>query len=484
MRARTIKRRSLGAGALAAALCVAGIVQSADDALAPHQLLALDLLRTLIETDTTHGSGDTTIAARAMEKALLAAGFAAEDVRVLEEVPKRGNLVARLRGRATGIKPILLLAHLDVVEAQREDWSVDPFHFLERDGYYWGRGTTDDKDEAAIHVANLIRLKREGFVPSRDIVVALTADEEAGDHNGVVWLLAKHRALIDAAFALNEGGGGVLKDGKRIANQVQASEKIYQTFELEVTDKGGHSSLPRTENAIYALAEALLRVRAHTFPVELNEVTRSFFERSAAAEEPEVGLAMRGVLRSPPERASVERLSQIPPYNARLRTTCVSTQLQAGHAENALPQRATATVNCRILPGGSIDAVEAELRRLIADPRVAIRRLPDPHAIPSPPSPLTQEVLGSIEKTTEELWPGVPVIPTMSTGATDGLFLRNAGIPVYGVSGVFEDVIDVRAHGKDERVLIRSFFEGQEFLYRLVKRLSGGDAQAAPQGAK
>jgi acetylornithine deacetylase/succinyl-diaminopimelate desuccinylase-like protein len=479
--ARTLTFPALAAGVVAAALAGAQTAGAAEAELAPHQQQARELLRMLIETDTTHSSGDTTAAARALEKELRAAGFAADDVRVLEEVPKRGNLVARLRGRAGGAKPILLLAHLDVVEAERKDWSVDPFRFLERDGYYWGRGTTDDKDEAAIHVANLIRMKREGFVPSRDIIVALTADEEAGDHNGVVWLLARHRPLIDAAFALNEGGGGVLKDGKPIANQVQASEKIYQTFELETTDKGGHSSLPRAENAIYALSDALLRVRGHTFPVQLNEVTRSFFERTAASEEPETARAMRGVLKSPPDPASVERLSRIPPYNARLRTTCVATQLTAGHAENALPQRATATVNCRILPDGSAAAVEAELRRVIDDPGVSIERLEDPHAIPSPPSPLTPEVLGSIEKTTAELWPGVPVIPTMSTGATDGLFLRNAGIPVYGVSGVFEDVVDVRAHGKDERVLIRSFFDAQEFMYRLVKRLCGGDA---PQGAK
>lgn len=477
-------RTSTLAALVATALGVAPLASGAETALAPHQVEARELLRTLIETDTTHSSGDTTAAARALEKKLLDAGFARDDVRVLEEVPKRGNLVVRLRGRAGGPKPILLLAHLDVVEAERKDWSVDPFRFLERDGYYWGRGTTDDKDEAAINVANLMRLKREGFVPSRDIIVALTADEEAGDHNGVVWLLAKHRPLIDAAFALNEGGGGVLKDGKRVANQVQASEKIYQTFELEVTDKGGHSSLPRSENAIYALAEALLRVRGHTFPVQLNEVTRSFFERAAAAEEPEIAQAMRGALQSPPDPGSIERLAQVPPYNARLRTTCVATQLQAGHAENALPQRAKATVNCRILPDGSADAIEAELRRVIANPSVAIQRLPDPHAIASPPSPLTKEVLGSIESTTEELWPGVPVIPTMSTGATDGLFLRNAGIPVYGVSGVFEDVVDVRAHGKDERVLIQSFFDAQEFMYRLVKRLAGGDAPSAPQGAR
>jgi acetylornithine deacetylase/succinyl-diaminopimelate desuccinylase-like protein len=439
--------------------------------LAPHQELARQLLRELVETDTTHGSGSTTKAAEALASRLRVAGFADEDVRVLEEVPGKGNLVARLRGRDGGRRPILLLAHLDVVEADPADWSVDPFTFLERDGYYYGRGVMDDKDEAAIHVANLIRLRQEGFVPDRDIVVALTADEEAGPHNGVVWLLAKHRMLIDAAFALNEGGGGALKDGSHLANMVQASEKIYQSFALEVTNPGGHSSLPKRENAIYRLAEALIRIREHAFPVRLNDVTRVFFERSAALQADELGAAMRGILEDPPDPAAVELLESITVYNSRMRTTCVATLVDAGHAENALPQRAHAVVNCRILPDETQDAVEKTLRKVIADPEVSLTRMKDAHSIPSPPSPLTPEVLGAIEATTEELWPGVPVIPTMSTGATDSLFLRSAGIPVYGVSGIFGDVDDVRIHGRDERLLVRSFFEGQEFLYRLVKRL-------------
>jgi acetylornithine deacetylase/succinyl-diaminopimelate desuccinylase-like protein len=440
--------------------------------LTSHQSLARDLLRELIEIDTTHSTGDTTRAAKMLAGRLRAAGFAEEDALVLEEVPGKGNLVARLRGSKPELGPILLLAHLDVVEADPADWSVEPFRFLERDGYYWGRGTTDDKDECAIQVANLIRWKQQGFVPERDIVVALTADEEGGDHNGVVWLLAEHRDRIDAAFALNEGGGGAIRDGRRVRNSVQASEKIYQTFELEVTDPGGHSSLPRAENAIYRLARALLAVEAHSFPVRLNEVTRIFFERSAALQPPELAAAMRGVLSDPPDPDAVAVLSSMPVYNSRLRTTCVATQVEAGHAENALPQRAGATVNCRILPDGSRDVLETQLRAIIADPKVTLRRLRDAHSIPSPPSPLTPEVLGAIERTTDELWPGVPVIPTMSTGATDGLFLRNAGIPVYGVSGIFGDIDDIRAHGRDERILIRSFFEGQEFLYRLVGRLS------------
>jgi len=460
---------SLPVACLAATLFVSTPSFAAE--LEPHEQVALDLFRELIESNTTHSTGNTTDAARAMAKHLVAAGYPEEDVRVLEQVPGKGNLVARLRGSDPGLQPILLLAHLDVVEADPEDWTVAPFEFLEREDHYWGRGTMDDKDECAIHIANLLRWKRDGFVPERDIIVALTADEEAGDHNGVVWLLAEHRELIDAEYALNEGGGGAIKDGRFLAHYVQASEKIYQTFELQTTNKGGHSSLPRADNAIYALSRALLAIEGHRFPARLNEVTRTYFERSAALQEPELAAAMRGVLTDPPDPEAVERLSRVPAFNSRLRTTCVATQIDAGHAENALPQRATATVNCRILPDGSQDQVEAELRKLVGE-GVSLRRLIDSHGLASPPSPLRPEVLGPIARTTEEIWPGIPVIPNMSAGATDGLFLRNAGIPVYGVSGVFGDMNDVRSHGRDERIRVRSFFDAQEFLYRLVKRLS------------
>lgn len=439
-----------------------------------YQTLARDLLRELIETNTTQSAGNTTAAAEKMAARLRAGGFTDADIRILGPVANRGNLVARLRGRQTGKGPILLLAHLDVVEADPRDWSVDPFTFLERDGWFYGRGTSDDKDEAAIWTANLIRWKQEGYVPDRDIILALTADEEGGDHNGVAWLIQNHRELIDAAFALNEGGGGVIKDGKRLSHNVQASEKVYQSFTLEVTNPGGHSSLPRKENAIYRLAAALSRVAAFDFPVRLNEVTRAFFERTARIEEPETADAMRHLLQDPPDPAAVARLATVPGYNARLRTTCVATLLEGGHAENALPQRARATVNCRILPGEPPEEVLATLRRVVADPQVALTAIAP--AKPSPPSPLTPEVLGAIEETTRQMWPGVPVIPTMSTGATDGLYLRQAGIPVYGVSGVFGDADDVRAHGQDERIATAWFYDGLEFCYRLVKRLTGGEA--------
>ena len=447
-------------------------VSAAGDLL-PHQKLAEELLRELIEIDTTDSAGDNTAAAQAMAEHLLAAGFPAEDVQVLAPVERKGNLVARYRGRDSGRKPLLLLAHIDVVEADPADWTLPPFTFIEEDGYYYGRGTTDDKDEAAIYIANFIRMKEEGFQPDRDIIVALTADEEGGPHNGVQWLLDNHRELIDAEYALNEGGGGAMKDGQHIANGVQASEKVYQSFTLEVTNPGGHSSLPLKNNAIYHLADALVRIRNHDFPVSLNEVTQVFFERSANLADGELAAAMRGVMQSPPDPGAIAYFSDMPFYNSRLRTTCVATQLDAGHAENALPQRARATVNCRVLPGESIDAVHTTLETVIGNDQVSVTSV-NP-ATPSPPSPLTPEILAAIESTTEAMWPGVPVVPTMSTGATDGLFLRNAGIPVYGVSGLFGEIDDVRAHGQNERILIQSYFDGQEFLYQLTKTLSRAD---------
>lgn len=442
-------------------------------ALLPYQQVAKELLRELVDINTTHSTGNTTDAANAMAAHLIAAGFPQEDVRVLGPSEKKGNLVVRYRGREVGRKPLLLLAHIDVVEADPADWTLDPFTFAEEDGYFYGRGTLDDKDEASIDIANLIRLKEEGFQPDRDIIVALTADEEGGPENGVAWLLENHRELIDAEYALNEGGGGAMRDGRHIANNVQASEKVYQSFMLEVTNPGGHSSLPVKDNAIYRLADALIRIRAYDFPVVLNDVTRQFFDRSADIEEGELANAMRGVLRDPPDPAAVAYLSRTPFYNSRLRTTCVATQLQAGHAENALPQRAQATVNCRVLPGEPIDVVQTTLETVIGDAQVRIT--PINEATASSPSPLTPEMLGAIETVTEEIWPEVPVIPIMSAGATDGLLLRNAGIPVYGVSGLFADIDDNRMHGKNERVLAKAYFEGQEFLYRLMKRLSRED---------
>ncbi|MXX62956.1 MAG: M20/M25/M40 family metallo-hydrolase [Holophagales bacterium] len=470
---------------LAAATLWFGAVASAAGAQAanPRNLppaeymdLASSLLEQLIEIDTTDTDrGDNTRAARVVADALLGAGFPAEDVHVLvpDGFPTKGNLVARLRGSDPDAEPILLLAHLDVVEAQPEDWSPDipPFEFQERDGYFYGRGTADDKDECAIHTANLIRLRRERFVPERDIVIALTADEESGTRNGVEFLLADHRDLIDAAFALNEGGGGMERDGRKVSNNVQAAEKVYLSFWFAAKNPGGHSSLPVRENAIYELSAALLAVREFDFPVMLNEVTEEFFDRSADLVGGETGEAMRRIVDDPDDAAALAVLSRQASYNARLRTTCVATLVEGGHAENALPQLARANVNCRLLPDHDPDEVEETLRRLAAPFGVEVERRRE--ATPSPPSPLTGEVLDAIERVTEEMWPGVPVLPVMSSGATDGLYLRNAGIPVYGVSGIFGDMDDVRVHGRDERIRIDHFHEGQEFLYRLVKALAG-----------
>jgi acetylornithine deacetylase/succinyl-diaminopimelate desuccinylase-like protein len=435
--------------------------------LTAHEQLARDIFKELIEINTTHSQGDNTQAARAVEARLLAAGFAPEDIHVIVPAERKGNIVARLRAPAPTKKPILLLAHLDVVEASPWDWSVHPFKFLERDGYFYGRGTTDDKDEVAIYTANMIRMKQEGYRPNRDIIMALTADEEGGPTNGVQYLLEHHRDLVDAAFVLNEGGGGAIQDGKRIANSVQAAEKVYQTYQLEVVNPGGHSSVPRKDNAINELASALTRIAGYNFPVALNEVTRAYFSQSASSMTPEQEALIEGLLRQPPDKKAVAYFSGIPAFNARLRTTCVATRLEAGHADNALPQRANATVNCRILPGVDPTSVQAKLAEVVADERVKITPIAEPK--PSPPSPLTEEVMAPIQQITEAMWPGVKVVPNMSTGATDGLFFRNAGIPVYGVSGLFGDIDDVRAHGRDERIMVQSFYEGLEFLDRLVR---------------
>ena len=455
--------------ALLLGLLALPVAAFAQDQRPATQQLARDIFEQLIEINTTDSQGNTTEAAEAMAARLQAAGFPAEDRQVLGPHPRKGNLVARLRGDGSRA-PLLLLAHLDVVEARREDWSVDPFTFLEQDGYFYGRGTTDDKAMAAIFVANLIRYKQEGYVPDRDLIVALTADEEGGGFNGVRWLLNNHRSLIDAAYALNEGGGGGIKDGKRLLHAVQLSEKMYLSFRLEVKNPGGHSSIPVKDNAIYHLAEGLTRLAKFDFPVQLNDGTRVFFERMSEIETGATAADMKALLETPPDEAAAARLSTSARTNALMRTTCVATMLDAGHAQNALPQTASAVVNCRILPGESHEGVQQTLVRVLADDQIAVTPMGTP--TPSPPSPLDPEIMEPIERITEAMWPGVPVVPTMLTGATDGLALRNAGIPTYGVSGLFGDVDDIRAHGQDERIGVEAFYEGQTFLYRLVKALS------------
>lgn len=426
----------------------------------------------LVGINTTHEHGSTTLAARAVRRRLLAAGFPATDVVIAGPHPARQNLVARLRGSGAR-KPILLLAHLDVVEARREDWSLDPFTLTEQGGYFYGRGTSDIKNMAAIFVQTMIRLKREKVPLGRDLILALTADEEGGDDNGVQWLLANRRPLIDAAYVINgDGGDPVMRDGQVYARNVQASEKVYMDLRLEVRNPGGHSSLPVRENAIYRLSAALSRLAEYEFPARLNEVTRAYFSRAAVAAPDTIAARMRMVGESG-DTTAMRRLSAGSAwFNAVLRTTCVATRLEGGHADNALPQMAAATVNCRLLPDEPPGEVVETIRRVVADTAVRVTVISE--AVPSPPSPLTPEVLETVDSITASMWPGAAVVPSMETGATDGLFFRNAGIPVYGVSGVVLDADDIRAHGQDERIRVDAFYRGLDFTTRLVRALAGG----------
>jgi len=474
MRRNTIwkLRSTLLSATLASTLIACAAVA---ETLTPQQQFAYDIYKELVEINTVTATGDTAKAAEAMAARLRAAGFADGDVQVLQPAPRKGNLVVRLRGTGAR-KPILLLAHIDVVPANREDWSVDPFKLTEKDGYYYGRGTGDDKFMAAAFVTNMIRYKKEGYKPDRDIILALETDEEILDRNevGIQWLLKHHRDLIDAEFALNEGGGVGLKDGKPIRNSVQTSEKVSVSFLLEVKNKGGHSSLPTKDNAIYRLAEGLVRLSNFRFPMNLNETTRAYFERTAQFEGEQTAADIRAALSDKPDPASLSfvRLAANPVYNAQLRTTCVATMLEGGHAVNALPQLATAKVNCRIMPGEPIEGVKATLEKVLDDDQIKVTQMEQ--GVLSAPSALHEEIMGAIGKLSKEFWPTAVILPVMSAGATDGSYLRNAGIPTYGHSGLAGDINDFRAHGKDERVAVKSFYEGQEYLYRLVKMLSGG----------
>ena len=465
--------KSVGFAALAALACLA--LPARAQTLTPHQQAAFDIWKELVEINTVTATGDTARAAEAMAARLRAAGFAGDDVQVFSPAPRKGNLVARLRGTGAR-KPILLVAHTDVVEARREDWTVEPFKLLEKDGYYYGRGTGDDKFMAAAFIANLIRYKQDGYKPDRDIIVALETDEEILDANalGIQWLLKNKRDLIDAEFALNEGGGVGLRDGKPIRNTVQTSEKVSLSYKLEITNKGGHSSLPTKDNAIYRLAEALARLSKFNFPYKFNETTRAYFARTADLENPQVAADMRSMISGTADVAalSLTRVAVNPIYNALLRTTCVATLLEGGHAVNALPQMARATLNCRILPGEPVDEVRATLVKVLDDEGIGVTQIGQP--ILSAPSALHEEIMGAVGKLSNEFWPGAPIIPTMLAAATDGSYLRNAGIPTYGHSGLAGDVNDVRAHGRDERVMVKSFHDGHEYLHRLVKALAGG----------
>lgn len=451
---------SLGVSALLAVPAGAQALSAQDS------LLAAEIYRELVEIPSVSGSEDSQRILSVTAARLAAAGIEAE----IAGPDSAQVLVARLPGVGTR-PPLLLLAHLDVVPALREDWSTDPFTLVEKDGWWYGRGTEDNKAGAAMLVFNLIRARREGFVPDRDWIVALTSDEETSSA-GIRWLVNEGRERIgEPDFALNtDAGGGIVRNGHDQMFMVQASEKVYLTFELEVTDDGGHSSVPNADNAIDALARGLVRLAEFRFPVSLNEVTRGFFARSAEFADGALAADMRAVAADPPDSAAAARLSQTPYYNALVRTTCTATRLQAGHADNALPQTARATVNCRILPGEPIDAVESTLNAVLGDARIRITRKREPTA--SPPSPLRPEVMAPVEELVGEMWPGAIIVPEMSTGATDGLYVRNAGIPVYGVAAIFGDPDDGRAHGRDERVSVARFYEALEFWNRLTRRLS------------
>ena len=444
--------------------------------------LSRDIFKQLIEINTTDSVGNVTLAAEAMAQRFRDAGFAENDIHVLGPNDRKKNLVVRFHGSGKH-KPVLLIGHLDVVEARREDWTTDPFQFVEKEGYFYGRGTQDMKDGDAIMVTTLIRFKKEGYVPDRDIILALTADEEGGKSNGVDWLLKHHRELVDAEFCLNHDGGGIdAEHGKPVDMEVDASEKLYADYQLTVTNPGGHSSLPVPDNAIYHLADALGRLEHYQFPLELNEVTRVYYQESSKAETGQRAADMLAILRDPPDLAAAARLSRDPIDNSTLHTTCVATRLNAGHANNALPQMAQAIVNCRILPGHSSEEIRQTLIKLFDDPKITVRyvdnfgnifdQAPDTKAL-RPPT-LRPEVMQPLQKITAEMWPGIPVIPDMSTVASDDVYTDAAGIPGYGVSGEAIDRDDIRAHGKDERVPVESFYRAVEFYYRFLKAMTEG----------
>jgi acetylornithine deacetylase/succinyl-diaminopimelate desuccinylase-like protein len=459
------------------AAIVFGSTAAAADRQDPHQL-ARGLFKQLIEIPTTESGAGSTPAAEAMAQRLREGGFAAEDVHVVGPGGRKQNLVVRLKG--TGRKrPVLLIGHLDVVEALREDWTVDPFVFLEKDGYFYGRGTQDMKDGIAIMMTTLLRYRAEGYRPDRDIILALTADEEGGTANGVDWLLKNRRDLVDAEFVLNHDGGGViLDDGKVVQVDLTASEKVYADFDLTVTNPGGHSSAPPRENAIYSLARALDRVSSYDFPFELNNVTRAYFERVAQRSDAAHARVIRGVLQTPPDPAALKELAGDPIYNAIVRTTCVATRLSGGHANNALPQTARANVNCRILPGHSPEEVRQELVRVVADSTVKVRyynflteQLDEvaPDVRGYAPPPLRPDVLRPLERVAAKMWPGAPVVPSMAVGASDSVYTNAAGLPTYMVSGSALSRDDVRAHGQDERMGVQAFYDGVDFFYEYLK---------------
>jgi acetylornithine deacetylase/succinyl-diaminopimelate desuccinylase-like protein len=460
----------LAAACVGASLSIA--IAHADNAPRPDQVAFREIYRELVETNTTLSAGSCTSAAEKMAARLRAAGYPDQDLHLfaLPEHPKEGGLVAVLAGTDRKARPMLLLAHIDVVEAHREDWQRDPFTLVEENGYFYARGALDDKSMAATWVDTLIRLRSERTKPRRTIKMALTCGEEtSGAFNGAQYLANQQRELIDAAFALNEGAWGVLDaTGKRVMMGVQAGEKTSQDFRLEVLNPGGHSSRPVKNNAIYHLAGALTRIEHYDFPIQLNDTTRAYFSRMASIVGGENGAAMTRLVADPSDAAAGNTVAADPTWNGMLRTTCVATMLDAGHATNALPQRARANVNCRVYPGQSLESVRQTLEGVVADPEVKVTTL----AVRGPASvapPLTREIMAPIEKVSARIYPGVPVIPLLQPGATDGQFLGVVGIPTYGVNGLFMDPDLGNIHGLNERVRVQSLYDGRDFLYELVK---------------
>jgi acetylornithine deacetylase/succinyl-diaminopimelate desuccinylase-like protein len=446
---------------------------------AEDKATAIAIFKELIEINTTDTSlGNVTTGTTAMQKRFLDAGFAASDVHLLGPDPRKQNLVVRIHGTGSG-KPVLFLCHMDVVEALPKDWHTDPFKFVEKDGYYYGRGTQDMKDSDAALVATFLHLHREGYKPKRDLILALTADEEGGSYNGAGWLVQNHRDLVDAAFVINPDAGGIdLENGKAVEADVEATEKIYSDFHVTAVNRGGHSSLPRPDNAIYELSAAINKLAAYRFPLELNDVTRAYAGEMAKLESGAKAADLRAILATPPDMAAADRLSVDPGWNSVLHTTCVATRLSAGHANNALPQTAEANINCRILPGSTPEQIRQQLAALFADPALKIETVKKSVVSsgnmsdrpPAPPPPL-DEVFVPMRKLVGQLWPGTPVVPEMETGASDSVYFAAAGVPCYGFSAVALEHDDVRAHGQDERIPIESYDKSVQFFFAYAKAL-------------
>lgn len=467
--------RPITTAALAALLAVPAL--AADSGIDAFRAI----YKELVEIDTTLSAGSCTEAAEAMAAHLKAAGYPPGDLHLIvpPERPKDGNLVAVLPGTDANAKPLLLLAHIDVVEARREDWARDPFKLVEENGYFYARGASDDKAMAAVFVDAMVRFKKEGYAPARTIKMALTCGEETPEtFNGVKYLIAHHRDLIDAGIALNEGAGGRLDaGGKPMFLGIQAGEKVYQDFKLEVTNPGGHSSRPVKDNAITHLSAGLVKIGAYDFPVALNEAVTAHFAAMAKIETGPLATALKAASEGQATEADYAEIAKDPSRNSMMRTTCVATEVNAGHARNALPQRATANVNCRILPGVPIDEVRTELEKVVDDPAIAITLEGEP-GLQSTPPPLTERMLSVSREAGATIWPGVPLVPTMSTGATDGRYLNAAGIPTYGLSGMFAEPEGTGAHGLNEHLLVKSLYDGRDFLYMVTKRLA--DTPDAP----